>query len=65
MFSSLERPPKEKVGLKFVLFRIQAKDYVKGFDFGFANWNGTGWDEVDQSLMVWMWAELPDPKILF
>lgn len=63
MISALDKPTSE--GLKFVLFQIKAKDYTKGFEYGFANWNGQSWDEVDPSATVFMWGEVPDPKILF
>lgn len=63
MFSALNNPTKE--GLKFVLFRIKARDYTKGYDYGFANWTGTVWEEVDQSATVFLWAELPSPQVLF
>lgn len=63
MISALDKPATE--GLKFVLFQIKAKDYMQGFEYGFANWNGSAWDEVDSSATVFMWGEVPNPKILF
>jgi hypothetical protein len=62
MFTALKKP--EEPGLKFVVFRIKAKDLLKGFDYGFANWTGTEWEEVDPSATVIMWATMPNPSIL-
>lgn len=63
MINALDKPIKP--GLKFVLFLIKAGSYTKGFDYGFANWTGTAWEEVDKSATVYLWAELPDPNNLF
>jgi hypothetical protein len=63
MISALEKPA--TAGLRFVLFKIQAKDYTKGFDYGFAHFDGEKWEEVDPSATVFMWADLPSPNVLF
>lgn len=65
MFSANNNPDQDKPGLKFVLFKIMDNNRVKGYDYGFANWNGKFWDEVDPSAIVFLWAELPSPHILF
>lgn len=63
MTTALRNPKIE--GLKFVLFQIVSEGKTKGFDYGFANWTGEAWEEVDPSATVFMWAEIPNPKILF
>jgi hypothetical protein len=63
MINALEKPTTE--GLKFVLFRISDGNKTLGHEYGFANWTGKEWEEVDPSASVFMGAEVPDPKILF
>lgn len=62
MNTALKKPDKE--GLKFVLFRIESEGKLKGFDYGFANWTGYEWEEVDPSATVIMWGSMPNPSIL-
>lgn len=57
-------------GLKFVLFRIEDKGKLIGFDYGFANFENGIFEQVadGQSVIttkVIKWCTLPDPKLLF
>jgi hypothetical protein len=51
-------PPIEE-GLKFVIFQMDGV----GHEYGFANWNGICFDEVDPRLHVIKWAGLPRPQV--
>lgn len=62
MRTTLENPP--EAGLKFVLFRIKKEGKLLGFDYGFANWTGKEWEEVDPSATVTMWGTMPNPGVL-
>jgi len=52
-------------GLKFVLFAVTDADNLVTHDWGFANWNGKGFDGVEvpegyKCEVVW-WADNADP----
>lgn len=52
--------PPDSTGLKFVLFQIDGM----GHDYGFANWNGICFDEVDPKCHVIKWADMPRPMMV-
>lgn len=62
MMTALDNPTTS--GFKFVLLQIKKEEKVIGYEYGFANWNGESWDEVDPSATVFKWGEMPNPQII-
>lgn len=61
-------PAADNTGFKYVLFEITTDESEIIYDWGFADWNGTAWDEVEapagfSSKVVW-WANTVHPDLL-
>lgn len=61
-------PSEKNTGMKFVLFEIVTDEAVIIHDWGFANWNGAGWDAVEApegfvTTVKW-WSNTLNPDVL-
>lgn len=61
-------PSPENIGMKQVLFKVTDSVGKVNYDFGYADWLGTEWDNVPvpegYTIEVHSWANNPDPKHL-
>lgn len=61
-------PSSTNIGFKFVLYAIADAEGNITYDWGFANWNGLAWDELEvpegYQVKVERWANTVDPELL-
>ena len=61
-------PSMENIGMKYVLFEVTTDESEVIHEWGFMEWNGTAWGELEMpegySAVVVRWANTVDPKIL-
>ena len=61
-------PSEKNIGMKFVLFEVVTDESVVIHDWGFAQWTGKEWVEVDKpegfTCTVIRWANTVNPDVL-
>jgi len=61
-------PSEINAGLKFVLFEINTPESQLVYDWGFADWDGKQWGNIDTpegfTCKVVRWANTVDPELL-